>query len=154
MKKCAIAFMALVLAAGFVPLRGQTSTWVQNYNKALSQAKPSGKYLLLDFSGTDWCPWCIKLDNEVFSRKAFKEYAKKNFVPVLLDFPRRKVQDDNLKLQNRKLMEKYGVEGFPTVIILTTDEQLVGQTGYQPGGADAYVKHLEEIIAKFKAGKT
>ena len=62
--------------------------WETNFKKALARAKAENKYVLLNFSGSDWCGWCTKLDKEVFSRQAFKDYARENLILVLLDFPR------------------------------------------------------------------
>jgi protein disulfide-isomerase len=129
---------------------GQTSTWMQDFDKAQALAKKTNKVLLVDFSGTDWCPWCIKLDREVFNQRAFKEYARANLVLMLADFPQSKAQTDKQKMQNQKLSERFGVEGYPTVVLLGPDGKQIGSTGYQPGGAAAYVKHLKEIIAKSK----
>jgi thioredoxin-related protein len=124
--------------------------WETDFEKASAEAKKSGKYMLLDFTGSDWCGWCIKLDKEVWSQGEFKAYAKKNLVPVMLDFPRKKEQSEEEKAQNAKLAKKYSIRGYPTVILLSPEGEMVGKTGYQPGGAEAYVKHLEEFIAKHK----
>ena len=75
------------------------------------------KTLLLDFSGSDWCSWCIKLDEEVFQKDAWKAYAKKHLVQVLIDFPREKSeQSEALQKQNNALAKQYTVRGFPTVL--------------------------------------
>jgi len=126
--------------------------WVTDFEAASKQAKEEGKYMLLDFTGSDWCGWCIKLDKEVFSKSAFKDFAKENLIAVELDFPRRKEISDETKKQNEALAQKYGIRGFPTILILSPEGELVQKTGYRKGGADAYVKHIEEIIAKHKDG--
>ena len=115
--------------------------------------------MLLDFSGSDWCGWCIKLDREVFSQKEFQDYAKDSLVLVLVDFPRQKKLPAKTVKQNEGLSQKYGIRGYPTIVILGPDGKLVGQTGYQPGGAAAYVTHLKELIgspakSSGKAGKS
>jgi thioredoxin-related protein len=99
---------------------------------------------MLDFTGSDWCGWCIKLKKEVFSQEAFQEYAESELVLVELDFPRNKLQSDELKAQNQALAQKYGVRGFPTIILLSPEGELIARTGYRPGGAEAYVAHLKE----------
>jgi len=131
---------------------GQTSTWNQDYDKAMAEAKANGKVLLVDFSGSDWCPWCIKLDKEVFRQKAFKSYAKDALVLFLADFPRKKSLPEKTTKQNQQLAEKFGIQGFPTVVLLNAKGETIGQTGYLEGGADVYVKHIKELIAA--AGKT
>src|SRR5712671_809845 len=75
--------------------------WDDDYAKALAQAKAEKKLLLMDFTGSDWCGWCIKLDKEVFSKPEFKEYAKKSLVLVEVDFPRAKEQSETLKKANQ-----------------------------------------------------
>ncbi len=122
-----------------------------DFKKALSDARASGKYIMLDFSGSDWCGWCIKLEKEVFSKDAFKDFAEKNLVCVLVDFPRKNKQTRDLKQQNRDLATKYGIRGYPTIIILSPDGELVGKSGYLRGGSRKYVLHLNEIIERHRA---
>ncbi len=122
--------------------------WQTNLESAKKIAAKENKPILIDFSGSDWCGWCIKLDKEVFSETAFKDYAKDNLVLVLLDFPRKKQIDATTKAINEELMEKYGVKGFPTVILIDSNGKLIAQTGYRKGGAAAYVAHLKELLAK------
>lgn len=129
----------------------EAKDWVTNFKKASATAKESGKYILLDFCGSDWCGWCKKLDNEVFSKNEFKKYAKSNLVCVQVDFPRYKRQNGGLKKQNAKLMKQYGVQGFPTVILLAPDGELVGKTGYRKGGPKQYVEYLKGMIDKHKS---
>lgn len=124
--------------------------WHTNLESAKKIAAKENKPILIDFSGSDWCGWCIKLDKEVFSETAFKDYAKDNLVLVLLDFPRKKQIDATTKAINKELMENYGVKGFPTVILIDSNGKLIAQTGYRKGGAAAYVAHLKELLAKDK----
>ena len=125
--------------------------WMTDFQKAQKQAKKEGKYLLLDFSGSDWCGWCKRLEREVFGTPEFKEYVVQHFVPVLVDFPKKKQQPKAEQQANRKLMDKYGVEGFPTIAILTADGDVVEMTGYEPGGSTNYIAHLNGILEKAKA---
>lgn len=126
------------------------SGWETDMDKALEKAKEENRYLLLDFTGSDWCGWCIKLDKEVFSKSAFEDYAKENLVLVELDFPRRKSIKKSLKEQNEKLMKEYGVTGFPTIFILDPSGNTVLRTGYRDGGPEPYVEHLDEAITKHR----
>ena len=87
------------------------------------------------------------MDREVFSQKVFKEFAADNLVLVELDFPRGKEQSEDLKAQNKALSEKYGIRGFPTILVLSPEGELIEKTGYQRGGAEAYVAHIKEILA-------
>lgn len=123
--------------------------WMTDFEAAKAKAAAENKPLLLDFTGSDWCGWCIKLDKEVFSQDAFKAYAKDSLVLVEIDFPR-----DSSKLpkgvaeQNEALAQTYGVRGFPTILVLSPKGELVEKTGYQRGGAESYVEHIKEIVGK------
>ena len=122
--------------------------WSEEYDKALAQAKADKKLVLLDFTGSDWCGWCIKLDKEVFSQAEFGEYAKKNLVLVELDFPRSKEQSKELKAQNAKLQGEFKIQGYPTIIVLNSEGKKVGELGYQPGGPKAFIAELEKLKSK------
>ena len=129
----------------------KADAWVQDFAKAKEQAAKEGKDLLIDFTGSDWCFWCKRLDKEVFAEAAFADEAPKSFVLVKLDFP----SDESLvtaeiKAQNEKLKEQYAVEGFPTVFLTDAEGKPYAQTGYQKGGASKYMEHLAEL----KAAKT
>ncbi|MEP6669532.1 MAG: thioredoxin family protein [Chthoniobacter sp.] len=117
--------------------------WGENYEKAAAQAKAEKKLLLLDFTGSDWCGWCIKLNKEVFSQAEFKEYAAKNLVLMEVDFPQTKPQAANIKAQNARLQAKYKIEGYPTIVVLNPDGKKVGELGYQPGGPKAFTAALD-----------
>jgi len=118
--------------------------WYSNLEEAIAVAKTENKPVLLQFSGSDWCKWCIRLNNEVLFTPEFAAWAKENIILVNLDFPRTIPQTDEVKLYNRSLMNKYGVRGFPTVLLLDKNANVVVQTGYQPGGPDAYIAHIKE----------
>ena len=127
-----------------------SSGWSTNLPDALKKAAKEKKYVLMDFTGSDWCPWCVKLDKEVFSKKEFKKYAKDNLVLVLVDFPRHKKIATKQKAANYALAEKYKVQGFPTVLLLDSKGKVVLRTGYKSGGPEKYVKQLQEAIEKQK----
>lgn len=122
--------------------------WSEEFDKTMKQAKEQGKHVLVDFSGSDWCGWCIRLHNEVFSQEAFTAYAKENLLLVSLDFPSKKKQSDKLKKQNTALAEKYEIRGYPTVLIFNAQGEVIEKTGYRKGGAEAYVAHIKSVLAK------
>lgn len=124
--------------------------WMTDYRQALETAKAENKHVLLDFSGSDWCGWCIKIDKEITGTSAFREYAKKHLVLVLVDFPRRKPQSAELKKQNQELAEKFQIEGYPTLIVLNPQGEKVGQLGYMEGGPAAFLKELDKICGTAK----
>ena len=130
---------------------GQSSSagnlnWNDNLEKAVEQAKKENKAVLVNFTGSDWCIWCKRLSAEVFQQKEFEEYAKKSLVLVMLDFPKDIQQTQETKEYNNKLAQKYGIQGFPTILLIDSQGNLVAQTGYQPGGAAKYVEHLKSYL--------
>lgn len=130
-------------------LLAQDDAWIQDFAKAKAQAKAEKKHLLVDFTGSDWCIWCKRLDKEVFAEAAFKTAAPKDFVLVKIDFP----QDEGLvtaevKAQNEKLQEQYGIQGFPTVLLMDAEGRPYAQTGYEKGGPDKYVPMLADLKKK------
>jgi thioredoxin-related protein len=120
--------------------------WLTDFSAAKREAAEKQRPILIDFSGSDWCGWCIKLENEVFSQPAFVNYATNNLVLFLADFPRSKPQPDEIVAQNRQLSEAYGVQGFPTVLLVDEKGKELARTGYLRGGAEAYVKHLQSLL--------
>ncbi len=135
-----------VAAKAFVPLG-----WTDDLDAAKKQAAEEGKLLLVNFSGSDWCGWCIRLDNEVFSKKEFLDGAKDKFVLVFIDSPRDKNRlSEKGRARNKKLVDEYGVRGFPTVMILDEAGKPIAQTGYVRGGAKKYLQHLDELLEEQK----
>ena len=129
------------------------SSWLTDLDKAQQQAKKENKLILVDFTGSDWCYWCIKLDKEVFAHKEFKEYAKKNLILVMLDFPAKKKLPAQVKEKNDAARKKYGIRGYPTILLLNHKGKEVARTGYKKGGPTNYVKHLSSLVAEYKKNK-
>lgn len=143
--------LALVTAAALVcsNVAGATEAkWLTSYDEAVKLSKKTGKPILADFTGSDWCSWCKKLKAEVFTTPAFQTWAAKNVILLELDFPRTKPLTSSLKQQNQKLAQKYGVRGFPTILFLKADGSVIGQSGYMPGGAAAWTKHASQQLKK------
>jgi thioredoxin-related protein len=122
-------------------------TWTEDFTAAKETASKEKKDLLIDFTGSDWCGWCIKLRSEVFDKPEFEAAAPKSFVLVELDYPQTKAQDEKIKAQNKILQETYAIEGFPSVILADATGRAYAKTGYAPGGPDAYLKSLDELRA-------
>ncbi len=120
--------------------------WQTDYDQAMSQAKAESKPVLLFFTGSDWCTWCKKLEKEAFNTAEFDREMGNRLIFVELDYPRSSNQDQKLRQQNQKLAQKYGIRGYPTVILLSSDGQLLGRTGYQAGGGQNYANHLLQMI--------
>jgi thioredoxin-related protein len=121
------------------------SGWLTSLDQAQKEAQAKNKLLLMDFTGSDWCGWCIMLDKEVFSKPEFKEYASKNLVLLELDFPRRKQMPPEITAQNERLLQKYGIQGFPTVVVFNSSGKPLGALGYQAGGPQAFIAQLEKL---------
>jgi thioredoxin-related protein len=145
MKKIAVALLAVGVLwqarAADVNLN-----WLTSLPQAQAQAKAEHKLVLMDFTGSDWCPWCIKLDRETFSQPAFADYAKTNLVLVLVDFPNHQPQPEALQKANQDLEKKYDPEGaLPTIIAMKPDGTVVmSQAGYLPGGPAAMIAKLNQ----------
>jgi len=124
------------------------ANWLTDYNQAVKQAAAEKKPLVMDFTGSDWCGWCIRLDKEVFSQPEFVEYAAQNLVLLKLDFPRKKQLPAAETAQNEKLAGRYSIQGFPTIVILDSKGKQLGQMGYEKGGAMSWIASLEKVTAK------
>ncbi len=123
--------------------------WSADFSAAKKQAADEKKDLLMDFTGSDWCGWCIKLNKEVFSHEEFKEGVKDKFVLVELDYPRDKSKlSAETIAQNEKLGEKYAVKGYPTILLADAEGRPYAATGYRPNGPEDYVKYLDELRAR------
>ncbi len=120
--------------------------WITDYQAALKYAQELGRPILMNFTGSDWCPWCFKLRDEVFVQKEFISYAKDNLVLVTVDFPKKKQLPKQEQMINDKLAEQYSVEGFPTIVLADHKGKEINRSGYQPGGAAAYVTHIKEML--------
>lgn len=120
--------------------------WSENLEDGLKIAKAENKTVLVNFTGSDWCQWCKRLSGEVFNRQEFAQFAKEKLVLVKVDFPRTIQQSPSLVNYNRNLAEKYGVQGFPTIVLLDKNGSVLTYTGYREGGAQSYVEHLRSFI--------
>ncbi|MEP6603915.1 MAG: thioredoxin family protein [Spartobacteria bacterium] len=120
--------------------------WQTDFKKAQEEAKSNHKFLLVEFTGSDWCPPCMRLRKDVFSTREFQDYANKNFVLLELDFPRRKSLSKELTMQNQELASRFGIEVFPSIIILNSEGKKVGELlGYDPTvTVQNYISELEK----------
>ena len=141
----AVMVAALLFGVLARTVRAEEGMWQTDFKAAMAKAKADKKYMLVDFTGSDWCGWCIKLHNEVFDKEPFKTAAPKQYVLVELDYPQQKKQSDELKKQNSELSEKYKIEGYPSVLLMDAEGQVIARTGYRPGGPDDYLKHLADF---------
>jgi len=142
MKKLLVGTLAVL---ALLSARAESLEWQTDLPKAQAQAKTEKKLVMLDFTGSDWCGWCIKLNKEVFSQPEFAEYAKKNVVAVEVDFPRKKTLSAAQTTANGALAKKYAIQGYPTIIVLDGDGKKVGELGYMKGGPKAFIAELDKL---------
>jgi thiol-disulfide isomerase/thioredoxin len=120
--------------------------WITSFEQAKAKAQKENKDILINFTGSDWCTWCIRLAKEVFSQPGFAEYAKDKYILVEADFPMSPLgQPEAIDPQHQELSDTYEFQGFPTIMLFDKQGRPFAQTGYQPGGPQAYNAHLEEF---------
>lgn len=119
--------------------------WATDYEASLAAAQASGRLVLLNFTGSDWCVWCQRLREQILSQKPFLDYARERLVLVEVDFPEAAGQPASLKAQNQALKERYAVTGYPTVIFADADGRELGRTGYMQGGPKTFVRELKRL---------
>ncbi|MDA7933572.1 thioredoxin family protein [Akkermansiaceae bacterium] len=125
---------------------------MHDFEAAKKKAASENKDLFIDFTGSDWCGWCIKLNEEVFQHEPFKKGVADSFILVELDYPRDKSKLSKETIaQNEKLREEYQIQGYPTILLTDAEGRPYAKTGYQKGGPESYVKHLEELTENKKA---
>jgi len=120
--------------------------WLTSWDDAVKESRKSGKPILADFTGSDWCGWCKRLDKEVFGTPEFKAWAKKNVVLLEVDFPQSKKQSATLAKQNQTLLSKYKVEGFPTILFLNADGKKLAEYGYDEGGPKKWTERAATLL--------
>jgi thioredoxin-related protein len=116
--------LALLLATQLI----SNSEWYTDFDKAKDEAKISHKYILLNFSGSDWCSPCIRMHKDIFASDTFTKYAASNLLLVNADFPRlRKNQLSKEQMEkNDALAEKYNRDGkFPYTVLLDSDGKVL-----------------------------
>lgn len=146
MKK--IGILVVALFAWLNSVAAEEATWLTDLPKAQAAAKQDNKLVLMDFTGSDWCPPCKALHKNVLTSKEFADYAKEKLVLVLVDFPNQKQLPADQKKANDALAKKYKVRAFPTVIVLdSTGKQLGLLEGYSGEGPKDFIAKIK----KFKA---
>ncbi|TDE03718.1 thioredoxin family protein [Flavobacterium sandaracinum] len=147
--------VALLLFAGSFAAEAQELVWETNVMKAMAISTETKKPLLLFFTGSDWCGWCIRLQKEVLRTPEFAAWANENVVLVELDYPRKAPQSEDIKKQNNELQMAFGIQGFPTIILAnaTTKEgkvnfEGIGSTGYVAGGPTAWLAVANGFLKK------
>jgi protein disulfide-isomerase len=152
MKKIVVIALLFI---GSIAGQAQELKWETNMEKATQVSMKTKKPLLLFFTGSDWCGWCIRLQNEVLKTPEFAAWAKENVVLVEVDFPRRSPQQPEIQKQNSELQQLFQVQGYPTVWFSNPTKKdgkinldKLGSTGYVAGGPSVWLEGAKQIIAK------
>lgn len=120
--------------------------WTEDYEEAQNEAKEHDLPILLLFTGSDWCGYCIRLEDAVFSERDFEKFADQNIVLMKADFPRAK-QKSAIKKQNAELKKEFKASGYPSVFILSPKGKTLGRIhGYGGWSVDEYIDKIEKII--------
>ncbi len=130
------------------PLLIADDAWTQDFDGALKKAAAEKKDLLINFTGSDWCPWCIRLEQEVFGKDEFRKAAGQSFVLVKIDFPQDAAKaglTQAMQARNQKLQERYGIQGYPTILLTDSHGRPYAQTAYKEGGHEKYLDHLTTL---------
>jgi protein disulfide-isomerase len=124
--------------------RGLNGKWIVNHEAAVKLAGEAHRPILVVLTGSDWCPWCVKLEREIFANQKFKDWAKENVVLLYLDFPQTRKLSKEQEKQNRDLQAKWGAEGYPTLFLLSEKgEKYDWKYGYNDGGIDNWLAYLD-----------
>jgi thioredoxin-related protein len=149
----AILFSTLLFLSSSLFSQVQKLTWHTDLEKAMQISLKEKKPLMLFFTGSDWCGWCIRLQNEVFKQADFKSWAQEKVVLVELDFPRKTPQSEAIKNQNATLSQMFEVKGYPTVWFVKPSKagekinlEKIGSTGYVAGGPGAWLLGANQIL--------
>jgi len=142
-KNWSIGLLGLLAVAH--PILAAELEWFTDINAAVARARAENKFILLDFTGSDWSPWSQRFKTEIFDQPEFAEFASVNFVMVEVDFPHDKPQSDAQKQINNQLLQLYHVDRFPTTILLNSAGDQVGAGGYLEGGPKAFIATMEKI---------
>lgn len=157
MKFMKLIFSCMMLLGALQGLNASTGNqqlnWLTNYEEAVNQSKATSKPIILFFTGSDWCGWCNRLEEEAFDTVAFQESAGDKFIFLKLDYPLYKSLDARTTAQNKQLQKKYDIRSYPTLVILDSDQQPIGTTGYKPGGGKTYASHVLKMVNDYTAYK-
>lgn len=155
MKKLFLAFLGLICCASVLYAASTTPKgWYDDYTKASGESAKLKRPMLILFTGSDWCPFCVKLKKEVLDKKEFKKYAEKNLILLYIDLPRYAEMPAEMVKKNRQLCSMFEVRGFPTSVVVSPDGKVLGRiggfprkAGFSSNPAAGYIKTLTEMIS-------
>lgn len=141
------ATLLTVNAQSLENYKAHNEGWMVSIEKAQAISKESGKPIMANFTGSDWCGWCKRLTANVFSKPEFKKWADDNVVLLELDFPRRTQLPQEIQAQNQSLQRAFKVSGYPTVWVFYLQENAeTGQMNIDPLGRTGYKASAQEFI--------
>ena len=146
-----IFLVLLTFTINNVPMDGKEksgSVWLTEMDSARKLAESEKRPIMAFFTGSDWCVWCKRLNNNVLSKQAFAKFAAENLVLLKLDFPRRQPLSTDQQEHNVNLMQSYGVRGLPTVVLINHSGRELARTGFKYLSAKGYVDHLKKLLKK------
>ena len=148
-------YLITVFFLGIISSQAQELKWHTNVKEAIAIGNKEKKPLLLFFTGSDWCGWCIRLQKEVLKTPEFEKWASENVILVELDYPRRTPQTAEIKQQNNELQQAFSIQGFPTICFANgtnkdgkVNFEGLGTTGYVAGGPAAWLEVANGILKK------
>ncbi|KQX08941.1 thioredoxin fold domain-containing protein [Flavobacterium sp. Root420] len=148
-------FLITFFLTGVFAMQSQELKWYTDVKEAITESNKVHKPMLMFFTGSDWCGWCIRLQNEVLKTPEFTKWASENVVLVELDYPRRTPQTPEIKNQNNELQQAFGIQGFPTIYFTSAEAKDgkvnfkgLGQTGYVAGGPSAWLAVANGIVTQ------
>lgn len=144
MKK--ILLFAVAALMGFGVFAAE-SFWKTDFKAAAKIAQTKKLPMLLLFTGPDWCPHCVYLEKNVVSTAEFKKFATEKAVAVYLEFPRYKKLSAALAKQNGELAEKYRIEGYPTLVVLSPDGKTLGEVSGARRDAAQYIGEIKQLLS-------
>jgi protein disulfide-isomerase len=149
-----ILLLATTFAAAQDAYTAEQEGWLVNIEKAYEESQKTGKPVMANFTGSDWCGWCKRLAAAVFVKPEFKKWADENVVLLELDFPRRKQLPENIRQQNYSLQQQFGVRGYPTIWVFDIEKEdgqfnitPIGKTGYRPS-VQEFTSGVDQMLAK------
>ena len=121
--------------------------WLVSLDEAYELSQKTGKPIMANFTGSDWCGWCKRLTASVFSKQEFKKWADDNVILLELDFPRRSQVPTEIRTQNQKLQQAFQVRGYPTVWVFDLSKDDAGQFQIAALGKTGYSKTTQEFTS-------
>lgn len=133
-------FLGLSLFLGSSQLQAHLP-WATKHAEVMEKAQKENKPVILFFTGTGWCTWCVKLEREVLDMPEFANALNNQFLFLKADFPNPS-EPAIASSQYKPLMDRYHVDGFPTLVVVNAKGDELFTMGYEAGGPQKYAEKL------------